>query len=205
MFRKVLINSSIFFSILIAQDLSAQQRFKAGIVAGVNAAQIRGDNTGGFNKLGLVGGLRAIAVLTDKTDLSMELTYSQRGSKNDKNEPVNIQIDLNYIEVPVTYGVKDWYIEDGDYYKVQASGGLAYSRLLKATTQDLTGPQKDVTEEFSTNDFGIVLGAEFFLNKHWSLSGRWISSFNLLAEAENSPSKNSLRGYFLSFRINYIF
>jgi hypothetical protein len=205
MYRSILFVLMTIFFITTSQNLEAQQRFKAGLTFGLNAAQINGDNTGGYNKLGIVGGLRAITVLTEKSDLSIELLYSQRGSRNDKAEPINIRIDLNYIEIPVTYNFKDWYIEDEGYYKVQAVGGLAFSRLLRADVEDAFGVTAEATDDFNTNDIGIVLGAEFFLSKHWSLSGRWTSSFNLLSDAENSPSSNSLRGYFLSFRINYTF
>ena len=196
---------TLFTFLLLAQDSDAQQRFRAGLTAGVNLSQIHGDKTGGYNRIGLVGGLRVLTLLTEKSDLSVELLFSQRGSKNDKSEPFIIQIDLDYVEVPFTYNYKDWYDEEGDYYKVQATGGFVFSRLLNATHEDSSGRQVDMTGDFNTNDFGIVLGAEFFLSKHWSISGRWTSSFNKLSDSENSPTLTELRGYFLSFRTNYIF
>lgn len=206
MFRKIFITTITFFTLLLfSQNSNAQQRFRAGLTAGVNLSQIQGDKTGGYNKMGLVGGLRVLTLLTEKSDLSVELLFSQRGSRNDKSEPFIIQIDLNYVEVPFTYNYKDWYDEEGDYYKVQATGGFAFSRLLDATHEDSTGKPVDMTGDFNTNDVGIVLGAEFFFSKHWSISGRWTSSFNKLSNAENSPTSTELRGYFLSFRTNYIF
>lgn len=195
----------LLFTLLLSQDVFAQQRFKAGITAGLNAAQIRGDASAGYNKLGIVGGLRAIAVFTDRTDLTIELTFSQRGSRNDPNEAQLIQIDLNYVEVPFIYHYKDWLHEEGDYYRVQAAVGLTFSRLLKAEHDDRIGNVVEKTSDFKSNDIGLLLGAEFFINKHWSISGRWNSSFNLLSEGNNSPTKNELRGYFLSFRLNYTF
>jgi len=206
MFRtNVTFVAGLFALLVLPFGLTAQQRFKAGLVAGVNASQINGDNTGGYNKLGLLGGLRVITVLSEKSDVSIELAYSQRGSKNDKSEPVDIRIDLNYIEVPVLYTYKDWLDESGDYYKVQALGGLAFSRLLKGTVEDSASPPKEITGDLRSNDLSLVLGVEFFFTKHWSLSGRWHSSLNKLATAEKSPTKIDLRGYFFTFRVNYIF
>lgn len=206
MSKKVLnISGLLFLAVLFSQSVFAQERFKAGITAGLNASQIRGDATGGYNKLGIVAGLRAITVFTERTDLTIELTYSQRGSRNDSSEPTQIQINLNYIEVPFIFHYKDWLIEDKDYYKVQAAFGLTFSRLLKGEHDNRIGDIVEKTSDWISNDIGMLLGAEFFFNQHWSLSGRWNTSFNLLSEAKNSPSKNTLRGYFISFRVNYTF
>jgi len=184
--------------------LSAQQRFKAGFTAGLNASQIQGDDTGGYNKLGLVGGLKGIAVLGERSELSLELTYSQRGSKNDKAEPVDIVIRLAYAEVPVLFNYKDWYVEDGDYHRVMGSIGFSYGRLLSAESEGLTSKYIDETDNFTKDDFSFVVGAEFFFQPRLSLGIRWNSSFNKLFHNDHAPGKNELRGYFLSFRLNYL-
>jgi len=198
----------IFFltiGVFETQNLFAQQRFKAGLVVGLNAAQIMGDKTGGYNKLGVVGGLKGIAILTDKAELSMELTYSQRGSKNDESEPVNVKIKLEYVEVPILFSYKDWYNEEGDFYRLQGSIGFSYGRLLNAEFDDLISSPIDVTDRFITNDFSFVIGADVFFTPHWALGARWNSSFNKLAKNVNSPTGNGLRGYFFTFRATYVF
>ncbi len=206
MLKKVIhLSGWLIFTLLLAQPVFSQQRFKAGITAGLNASQIRGDATGGYNKLGIAAGLRAITVFTDRTDLTIELTYSQRGSRNDPSEPTEIQINLNYVEVPFIFHYKDWLMEEQNYYRVQAAAGLSFSRLLKAEHDDRRGVVEEKTSDFNSNDIGLILGAEFFFTQHWSLSGRWNTSFNLLSDADVSPSRNTLRGYFLSFRLNYTF
>jgi len=194
----------LFLFILTVQQIHAQ-RFRAGVVAGLNASQIRGDDTGGYNKLGFVGGLRGIIVLTDRSDLSIELLYSERGSKNDSQEPVDIEINLKYAEVPILFNYKDWYVEDGNYYRVQASAGFSFSRLLDATSAGSTSKYINETGNFTDNDFSFVIGGEFFFNRHLALGFRWNSSFNKLFKNDNARGKNSLRGYFLSFRTAYIF
>lgn len=184
----------------------AQQRFKAGITIGLNTSQIDGDDTGGYNKIGLVGGLRGIAIINDKMELALELNYSQRGSKNDNTEPVDIEIKLNYVEVPVMFSYKDWYNEEEDYYKVQASGGLSYGRLLNTSAEGASNVFINEVENFSKDDISILLGGEIFLIKHLSLGLRWQKSLNLLYDSSKfSQGKNSLRSRFWTFRVTYVF
>jgi len=196
------------FSILCVQDANAQRRFKAGLILGLNASQILGDDSGGYNKLGLQGGLRGTAVLKDKMDLSMELLYSQRGSYQKQGSPVcnngSLKINLQYVEVPVVFSYKDWLDEEEGYYKVQASIGLAYSKLLNATANGSC--HDDLVDTFNSDDFGFTAGADYFTSKNLSFSVRWSKSFNFLYNKDkHDPGRNSLRGFFLSFRSAYIF
>lgn len=208
-------NNSIICAILVicaifTTNLSAQNRFKAGVVAGINVAQIRGDDTGGFNKFGLVGGVRAITILKEKMDVSMELLYSQRGSRTNRTEEDrlgrDVEIDLNYVEVPVLFNYKDWLNEEDNFYHVQANIGFAYSRLINATAAGVTNDYIDEVENFNEDDFSVVLGAEYFITSKFSISARWVTSINLLYNNEkHNPNINGLRGHLLSFRTNYLF
>ena len=200
--------SIIFISIAFA-TANAQQRFQAGILGGLNVSQIRGDDTGGFNKIGLVGGLRVNTILTEKMDVTLELAYSQRGSRSDRNEQLNgvdVEIDLRYVEVPVLYNFKDWLDEEEDYYKVQASIGFAYARLINVDALGDTNEHASETENFAKDDFSFMIGAEYFIGPKFSISARWGTSINLLYNNQkNNPNINGLRGHFLTFRGNYFF
>ncbi|MBI1225601.1 MAG: outer membrane beta-barrel protein [Bacteroidetes bacterium] len=201
----VLLLLASFFS--FQAKVLAQQRFKAGLVVGVNAAQIKGDDSAGYNKLGLHGGLRAITVLKDKTDLLIELLYSQRGSFDNNVDQFpngDLSIKLNYVEIPIMLAYKDWYKEEEDYYKVQLTGGLTFSRLINASAE---GSKHDAeVGSFNNNDYGITIGADFFISKHFALGARWNHSINLLYNNKNNQlGLDSLVGYFLAFRSMYVF
>ena len=56
-------------------EAQRQQRFKAGVIAGVTASQIDGDASAGFHKVGLQGGLRGIVVLKPRQEASIEFLY----------------------------------------------------------------------------------------------------------------------------------
>ena len=203
---RLLIPLFIALSSIFSNDLSAQNRFRAGLIGGANLSQIRGDSTAGFNRVGLVAGLRVDTRLKDNMGLTIEIVYSQRGSKNAKAEFQEVDIDLQYIEVPVLFQLKDWYQEDKDYYKVQATGGFAYSRLFQFSQGGRDNSHIDQGDNFAEDDYSLVLGAEIFFTKNLSLSGRWYTSFNKLFDNEEIETDlNSLRTHFLSFRLNYLF
>jgi outer membrane protein with beta-barrel domain len=204
----LLLFATAFFFILFVGNTNAQRRFKAGFLLGLNASQILGDDVGGYNKLGIQGGLRGTAVLKDRMDVSMELLYSQRGSYQKQGLPGSsagsLKINLQYVEVPVVFSYKDWLEEEEGYYKVQASIGLAYSRLLKATANG--SKHDDLADTFNTDDFGFTVGADYFTSENLSFGVRWSKSLNLLYNKDkHDPGRNSLRGFFLSFRSAYIF
>lgn len=199
--------SVLFFSLLSFAELDAQQRFRAGVVGGFNISQIRGDFTGGYNKFGLVGGLRVNTILTDKMDIGLEIVYSHRGSSSssvEENQGFDVQINLDYVEVPILFNYKDWYVEDEDYYKVQATAGFAYSRLISGESVGTTNLRADIAEDFREDDFSFVIGAEMFFTKKFSLSARWHTSINLLYSPISSNRDDmGLRPHYISFRLNY--
>ncbi len=196
----------IFFLLFLFENAEAQRRFKAGPVIGLNASQIQNDDVGGYNKLGLMGGLRAIAVLGDRSDLAFEILYSQRGSyQKDSQFGGTLKIGLQYIEVPILWSYADWLDEEGGHFKLKASGGLTYGRLLKATAEG--SKFDDVVDKFNTNDLGVTLGVEYYTSEHFSIGVRWTTSVVKLYNApkNNTEGRNSLVGYFLSFRGAYVF
>ena len=203
----------IFFTVFICGNVLSQQRFKAGLIAGLNASQILRDDVGGYNRLGIQGGLRAVAVLTNRTDVLFEILYSQRGSYDKIGSPKcyngPLEISTKYIEVPVMATIKDWFHEEDDYYRIQVSGGFSYGRLISASA--IGSCHDDLTDLFNKNDISFTLGAEYFSSKHLSFGMRWSRSINLLYNRKNGEeltiprNENSLRGFFLSFRGAYIF
>jgi len=133
MFRKSLF-LLVWLCFIFCSNLDAQeQRFKAGVILGANLSQIDGDKSDGYIKLGITGGLRGVAIITDKIELSIELLFDQRGSRSQKIFDTNFfpfSITNNYISVPVVFNYQDWLDESGDYYKLHFHTGLSYGRLI---------------------------------------------------------------------------
>lgn len=187
----------VFFLTCVGQiELSAQQRFKGGLVAGVNLAQLDGDNLEGYNKLGFNAGGRVSTILTERWQLSIEILYSQLGSSrsnNDYTSPYD-RIRLNYVEVPVMMNFKDW--------KLHFSGGLVYGRLIDYSVEDFSGQDITDIEEFNSNALSIILGATYFINENWGISGYWQRS---LLNIEGDPDASQLLGRNVILRGLYFF
>ncbi len=156
---------------LEAQD----RRFSAGAILGLNASQIQGDDEAGYTKLGLMGGLSAQILFTEKTELGIELLYSQLGSRSRPNDNPffeGFKSRLNYVSIPVYYSYKDWLEkEEGEYYKLHFLGGLSYGRLFSSEVEG--SPFVQAQDFFKEDYLGILFGATFYLNKHWGIGARW--------------------------------
>lgn len=196
-----------FIQVVTAQT----RRFHAGLIAGLNASQVDGDQLAGFNRLGITAGIRGSAVLSDKFDLNIEMLYSQRGSRPDLFNPLldpDINISLQYAEIPVYIGFYDWKVED--YYKVKVHAGLSYGRLVSASTlganvDDLVD-QEDLSELFNKNDLSWIIGGSIFFSPNIGLTIRYTRFVNKLFDPSKAGVNGpALRSYFLTFRADYNF
>lgn len=98
---------SIFlFAFLTCGIISfAQQKFIAGINAGLVTSQVHGDTYSGFDKAGWILGGFVKRSLNEKTDLKFEINFLQKGSRKNQNiEKGDFDfylLKLNYVEVPL--------------------------------------------------------------------------------------------------------
>lgn len=174
------------------------QRFKAMGFFGANTSQIDGDTLYGFKKLGLSAGARLSYSNEKVWDIALEMLYSQRGSsENLFNTNKGRNINLNFIEWPLIFSLRDWYLESEKYYKVRAEAGISYGYLFGAEANGY-----DVTEVLKHDISWLVAGGINF-TKRLGVSMRYTSSFLNLY---NGP-RNDIRykSYFLTFRTEYQF
>ena len=197
---------SILFLICVATTGFGQRRFKAGVTVGLNASQINGDANAGFNKLGLMGGLKAAAILGPKSEFGLEILYSQRGSQSDliPNSGLLVaKIRTNYIEVPVYYTFMDWEVEDLDYYRMHFNVGFSYGRLIGSSTN----VDDILVNAFNENDVAFIVGFTYNINENWGAGFRYNRSIiPLFKRTDDNPiNANTLWSFFLSFNTSYNF
>ena len=208
--RRVL--SILLLSLALCSAQGQEERFGAAIILGTNAAQLNGDNSAGFNKLGITAGIKGIAYLTERLDLNVEMLYSQRGSQFDLFGPDRdaFKINLDYLEIPVAISIKDWLISDNgdEFYKVHAHAGLSYARLISSQISDPAGVNDDVlNENFKDSDVSWFFGGGVMFTSHVGLSLRYTRALGLAYEDVNPVSGNTvvLKSYYLTFRGEYKF
>jgi len=189
---------------LLATNSHAQRGFDLYLVAGMNAAQIEGDNLAGYHKPGLHTGLKAGFQLQDKWELNMEMLFSQKGSRASRNQSLGGFVQtttLNYLEFPVYVTYNDWFIEDEGYYKVGFHAGLAYSYLVRVKSANalIVG-----LGNFKNFDMSAFAGAYYAFSRKWSLTVRYSNSFIRIYENDNLPT-DGLINYLWTFRVDYHF
>lgn len=150
-----------------------ERTFYGGPVVGANFTQVDGDNYAGYYKTGLnVGGI-IYAKFGQRFAASMEILYSQKGSRGHKSQKVNYTKDvyiqkygiaLNYAEIPLMLHIHD-------NRKSHFGVGLSFSQLVSASETLQTNNTKyndtiDVARyPFKRNDLNLLVGVNLRLYK----------------------------------------
>lgn len=186
-----------------SQDGIAQKekRFYGGLKLGMNLSQIDGDSVLGFDKLAYNGGFFTGFHLGKTSEIQLEFLYSLRGSKYTKRDLRPIKYNLEYIEVPLIFGFKDWLIEDDQhrYYRIHFQGGLSFGRLFRSSSYNKWD------EQFEKNDLSWLLGFNYYFNYNLALNCRYTSSFTPLYRYTINDQEIKMISYFISLGLNYRF
>ncbi len=102
----MLVKFHIIIFFIFGVMTAAGQQFHGGVITGLAGSQVAGDTYSGYKKAGIfVGGYVSLNV-AEKSAIHMELTYFQKGSRENPTEKNGYQsylLRLNYIEMPVLY------------------------------------------------------------------------------------------------------
>ena len=186
----ILLISFIFYNLIC---LSAQKKekiapiaspFTAAILMGTSVSQVNGDESQGYNKLGIYGGLRGVIRFTHKFHTTVEILYSQKGSKLNRTVAYTPGIEefikVNYMEIPVMAKFFTKPKSEGTYIEL----GMSYGRMINFEIDQYDiDPQisvdyKAITERFNKNDLFAVIGCGIDFEEHYEIGYRF--SFSLL-------------------------
>lgn len=201
---------------LLPLALSAQPRFKAAVIAGLTASQIDGDRSAGYNKLGLLAGLRGIARLKNREDLSIEFLYAQRGSQStllkDQFDPFRFSHTLNYLEIPVQWHYKDWLVEYEDdkdnFYRASFNFGFSYARLINYSSNGEGFGVGGALPVLKKSDISFLLGANFMASQHLGFTFRYVRSIGRMYDPRDfnpAPYQYALNSHSLYLQTFYLF
>jgi hypothetical protein len=165
--------------------------FAGGLILGANFAQVDGDNFYGYHKIGLNAGGIVYIHFTPKVGASMELLYSQKGSRGQRvtHSPyagdfvLLYFMSLNYVEVPVLfhYTVR----------KLDFEAGASYCRLINSSewvAGDYTMPLDPVTNDFYKTDINYIFGLSRQVYKKFHLNFRFQYSFASMRSPDKIPA-----------------
>jgi hypothetical protein len=196
----------IFFFCFISMLFSAnaqEQRFSAGIKAGLSSSQVSGDELSGFDKAGSIAGLFVNATFTKKWSARFELLYIQKGSKYKAHPELGdtkyYRLQLNYLEVPVAfqYHFKKWVIEAGP--------GFGYLINNKEETEmgNIT-----VYRPFHKSELSYIAGFDYRIFNNFSVNCRYSNSILSIRSHESGAhtfSNPGQRNSVLELTLNYTF
>ena len=186
---------------------SHAQNFGGGVILGLGASQVGGDNLAGFHKAGWLLGAFANTSISELLSFQMEMTFIQKGSDNPNmnDYPHQPDISSSYIEIPLL-------LQYHQSNKLKIEGGLLSAYLIDAYYNDLIGKIPIHTvNPFIKYDFGLLLGIDYTFSNKLSLNTRLSNSILPIGtEDYNHPNtyNSSRKGKYnsvLSFALHYNF
>lgn len=188
-----------------------EQIFFGGFTAGGNFTTVAGDSYGGYKKAGLVGGGVVYVRMLPKLLASVELLYTQKGSRGvaQRNSMYTgdfferYWLDLNYVEIPLivhyTFTPR-WHI----------GLGASYAQLVGVREEIYTDQPVFIdptTTAFNQRDINFVIGGGWQIGDGWFLTGRYQRSAQSIRSAGNIPIwQNSVAQFndLFSLRLLYL-
>lgn len=200
--------TAILFILCSSAYLKGQSNFTGGFIAGGSLSQLTGDEAYGFNKMSLLAGVKAGYKFKSRLNLEVEFLYNTKGSSRSrkfKDVTPFWTIELNYIEIPILAGYKDWLDEEG-YYHIVFYGGFSYGNLINSKVTNLKYAPK-LENNLNKTDFSFILGATYLINKNFGITGRYNRSMLKAWEKDfvDDNFSNYMRSYQISLAAQYMF
>ena len=189
-------------------ELFENKSFYTGLIFGSNFCQVDGDNFAGYHKFGFNIGGAAYIKLDEHITGSMEVLYSQKGSRSTMPQLLaagfyitNYGITLNYAEIPVLIN----YYDD---HKNHFGGGLSYGRLGTSKEYITTNPPTTYDPndyQFKKNDLNLLLNGSLHVYKGLFVNLRF--QYSLLSIRSKVPNitKGTQYNNLWTIRLMYLF
>lgn len=164
--------------------------FSGGYDVGANFCQVDGDLLGGYHKVGLSAGGVVYVRFSEKLGVSVELLYSQKGSKSRtlRESMAGLAVEaydikLNYVEVPVMFRVFG-------SKRVHYGIGASYSRLIKSKEEAYANGNINLYPDinfFRKSDLCFAADVSYEFYKGSFISLRYNRSLMSIRDAQRIP------------------
>ena len=180
-------------------NLSAQEFF-GGLILGGTTSQVGGDNRGGYNKIGIVGGAFAGLNLTEDFDVQMELKYIQKGSlSNDvENRPGTdpFLIKLDYIDLPIVfaYNLNKVNVNNVNLKWLKFELGLSLDVLINSR-QEIQGVEVVASNPWRRFVMNTVVGVRVNATENIEIGLRAVDAMTSICRSSKYPYYNGNVNY----------
>lgn len=224
----------LLFVVVLPLQMEAQsrkrfqpkQRFEAGLLLGFTAAQMDGDDFTGYDKLGVVGGLQSVVLITPRLNFAVELLYAQRGTRVEYNNSFSKAKDrimqLDYAEVPILLQIKLNEPTEDRKTVLTLETGMSYGRLINTQITEVTSRLQrtftGIQNDFKTSEISAIVGLNAEIIPKLHLGFRSVTAINRIYKNEELFGKpitaadlfslqpreyTFLRNYHLAFYTSY--
>ncbi len=190
----------ILFVIVLPLQTEAQsrkrfqpkQRFEAGLLLGFTAAQMDGDDFTGYDKLGVVGGLQGVVLITPRLNFAVELLYAQRGTKveydNNFSKEKERKMQFDFAEVPFLFQIKLNEPNEDRKTVLTLETGMSYGRLLNTKITEATNRLQrtftEIQDDFRTSEISAIVGLNAEIVPKFHLGFRSVTAINRIYKNE---------------------
>jgi hypothetical protein len=184
---------ALFFACIAAgQDALYEEghTFTGALIGGINFAQIDGDSYYGYHKAGLTIGAQAYAHFSTVFGASMELLYSEKGSRGETiyESPTigtfvsKYYMNVNYVEVPLMAHIAT--------HRLDVEAGLSAAYLISSKEWLLTDQPVAISDSrnyFNNTDVDVNIGLSGRVYKQFFANIRWQYSLTSIRPPERIP------------------
>lgn len=166
---------------IFAFGFANAQETKFGVKAGLNMADLGGDDADGIDsKIGFhVGGFAEIK-LSDKFAVQPELVYSTQGGKVDGGK-----YNFDYLNIPI---MAKFYATE--QFSIEAGPQIGF--LMSAKVKPDSGDSIDVKDELKSTDFGANIGLGYNFTENISANLRYNLGLSNIVDADGAELKNNV-------------
>jgi len=181
------------------------QNIKGGVIAGINATQVDGDEVFGYHKYGLNVGALAIIPFGKNFSASIETLYNEKGSYQrpqfDDSLSGEYKLILNYLDVPFLFSYTD---KDA----IKFSAGFSWGKLVQFKEWEHGNriDWKTPYGPYKNNDANILIDVQFKLLTGLNFDFRY--AYSVAKLRTRTFKTGEVRKQFnnvLSFRLIYVF
>jgi hypothetical protein len=200
----------LYLLLIILPCIAFGQSIRGGLAAGMNAAQVDGDEVYGYHKYGLNAGAFATIPVGKNFSVSIETSYSQKGSYQSPQYADSLsgeyKLILNYVEVPVLFQYTDKDI-------VKVGTGLSWGRLVQFKEYEhgnrvvwptSYGPYKTSDTQILV-DLQLKLFTGFYFNLRYGYSLGKIRTRTFVQQATGKTWTRKQYNNDLTARLIYVF
>jgi len=197
---------------LLLSTLSYGQSIQGAIAIGTNLTQVDGDEMYGFKKFGLNASAIAIMPIKKRWAISVEASYSQKGSREYYPPEVDPTKELPYYDLRLSYAEVPIMVHFTDKGFLTVGLGMSWGRLvgMKEIEWNIQTDASLYSGHYNRNDINGIFDLRFPIYKKLNLNFRYAYSFakirtreynNLAGDSWKRDQYNNV----LTLRFYYIF